>query len=90
MPQKRICKRKGKNTIFVIAFGRVQTVTELSMKGIAWIMGCLVVVEASYLLRIIMFFRITLRTGSNICLMTSGAKPVPVPKTDTLLRVNTI
>ena len=44
---------------------------------LAWILGCLA--EASYLLRIIVFLGIAY-TGSEICLMTSEAKPVLVPR----------
>ena len=43
------------NFCYRVTFGQVQTVTVLSTYGIAWIMGCLV--EASYLLRIVMFLR---------------------------------
>ena len=57
-----ICKRKCKNTIFVITFGQVQAVTVLSVSGIAWILGCLA--EASCLPRIIMFLGIAYGLGN--------------------------
>ena len=88
---ERICKRKGKNTIFVKTFGQVQAVTVLSVYGIAWILGCLV--EASCLLRIIMFLGIAYGLGNlfnDIRCETSACAqegPPDVPKTDRGVRL---
>ena len=86
-----ICKRKCKNTIFLVNFGQVQAVTVLSMQRLAWTMGCLA--EASYLLRIIMFLRIAHGLGNlfnDIRCETSDCAqdgPPAVPKTDMGVRL---
>ena len=77
--RRKVLQTERSNTI-CFTFGQVQTVTVLYIQGKAWIMGCLA--KASYLLCIIVFLRIG--TGSDICLMTSEARPVLVPVADPL------